>query len=143
MSRRETPDILGTLMVGTKKPESSKAIKQDSQERIKQENHKAIKLESKKTITQTYFEGTAPPVQPLLPVLKEKATFNLSKAVLEDLEDCWMEIRKLRGDKKISKTDIVELALENAIKEFKLKKQLSQFYSKLKSNKAIKRDNNK
>lgn len=71
-------------------------------------------------------------------ILKEKATFNLSKTVLSELEDCWIEIRKLRGDKKISKTDIVEQALEEAIKEFKLKKEMSKFYSKLDKNKAIK-----
>lgn len=35
-------------------------------------------------------------------ILKEKATFNLLKTVLSKLEDFWIEIRKMRGDKAIS-----------------------------------------
>ena len=42
-------------------------------------------------------------------------------------------IKKLRGYKKVSKTDIVEQAIENATKDFKLKIELG----KLDSNKAI------
>lgn len=69
---------------------------------------------------------------------KEKATFNLSKSVLGSIEDCWIEIRKMRGDKKISKTDIVEQAVADAIHHFVLEKQESQFYRNLVKNIEIK-----
>lgn len=128
MNRKTTPDILGALMGGKK---------EEIQVSIEQEKNKAI---NNQELKQVHFDGMEPEVvgeiQQL--ILKEKATFNLSKAVLSELEDCWIEIRKIRSDKKISRTDIVEQALEDAIKEFKLKKEGSKFYSKLDSNKAIK-----
>lgn len=116
MNRKATPDILDALMG---------RAKQESQASIEQEKNKAINKVRNNPLKQTHFDWMEPEVagevQEL--VLKEKATFNLSKAVLSDLEDCWIEIRKMRGDKKISKTDIVEQALEEAIKEFKLRKR--------------------
>ena len=54
--------------------------------------------------------------------LKEKATFNLSSSLLKDLEDMWLELRK-KEKSKISKTEIVEEAIRNAIKEFSLHKR--------------------
>jgi len=139
MNRKATPDILGALMGEAIKPESQIAVEQESTQAIKQSSNKGIKQSGNKAIKQAHFDGMEPPEGAgIVPVEKEKATFNLSKSVLGELEDCWIEIRKLRGDKKISKTDIVEQAIEEAIKDFKLKKELSRFYSKLESNKASK-----
>jgi hypothetical protein len=60
------------------------------------ENNKAIKQESN----------------------KEKTTFNLSVSTLDKLEDTWIKLRKQIKDKgRITKTLIVERALELAIKE--------------------------
>ena len=139
MNRKATPDILGALMGEIIKPASQVAVEQQSVQAIKPTYKKEIKQVSNKTIKQAHFDGMRPP-DGLGAVLveKEKATFNISKAVLGDLEDCWIEIRKLRGDKKISKTDIVEQAIEEAIKDFNIKKELSKFYSKLERNKASK-----
>jgi hypothetical protein len=61
-------------------------------EPIRQESNKAIKQASNKPI-------------------KEKATFNLSKSLLKDLESYWLRMRQTN---KITKTDIVE----EAIREF-------------------------
>jgi hypothetical protein len=69
--------------------------------------------------------------------LKEKATFNLPIKILEGLEDRWMKIRKIVGSKQISKTLIVEKALEIAFEEFDIQKQESKLYFKLASNKDI------
>ena len=139
MNRKATPDILGALMGETIKPENQVAVEQESAQAIKPPSKKEIKQVGNKAIKQAHFDGMEPPEgSGVVLVEKEKATFNLSKAVLGELEDCWIEIRKLRGDKKISKTDIVEQAVEEAIKDFKLKKELSKFYSKLESNKASK-----
>jgi hypothetical protein len=71
-------------------------------------------------------------------IKKEKATFYLSKKIGNELEKCWMKIRTMRGDKAISKTDIVEQALEEVIEEFNKTKTESQLYGKLLCKKAIK-----
>ena len=50
--------------------------------------------------------------------LKEKATFNLSQSTLTKLEDAWIQLkRQLKGEQRITKTAIVEMALEICIKE--------------------------
>lgn len=76
------------------------------------------------------LDGTHERVE-TLEELKEKATFNLSVKILRELEDSWMEIRRLSRNKQISKTLIVEKALEMALAEFGLKKQIGKFYGKL------------
>lgn len=130
--RKVTPDVMGTLMSGL-------AIKEESNKPLKQESNKAIKKESHKaTIKQMVIEGTEEAEPVVEEELKEKATFNLPVNLLEELEERWVEIRKMCGSKQISKTLIVEEALRMAFAEFDLKKQLSKFYSKLASNKAVK-----
>jgi len=64
---------------------------------------------------------------------KEKATFNLSIALLTELEDICHEIRKLYGSKRISKTLLVEEALKTAFSNFKEKKEKSSFFKSLES----------
>ena len=90
-----------------------------------------VKTASNKTVLQqTPLDGTNESIDsPEEP--KEKATFNLSVKILRELEDSWMEIRRLSRNKQISKTLIVEKALEMALAEFGLKKQIGKFYSKL------------
>lgn len=70
--------------------------------------------------------------------VKEKATFNLPVKLLEELEDKWVEIRKLSGSKQVSKTLIVEEALRMAFAEFDLQKHIGKFYGRVTGNKAIK-----
>lgn len=52
-------------------------------------------------------------------ITKEKVTFNISRNVLEELDDCWIKIRKMRKDRKVSKSEIVESAILDAIEGFK------------------------
>jgi hypothetical protein len=130
--RQTTPDVLGSLMSGTAiKEESNKPLKQESNKTIKKKSHKA-------KVKQLLIEGTEEPEPVFEEELKEKATFNLPVKLLEELEEKWVEIRKMCGSKQISKTLIVEEALRMAFAEFELKKHLSKFYSMLASNKAIK-----
>lgn len=68
-----------------------------------------------------------------------KAFFNLPIKLLHELEDKWMEMRRLSGSKQASKTFIVEEALKMAFAEFDLKKETGKFYSKLLSNKDLKK----
>ena len=63
--------------------------------------------------------------------LKEKATFNLPIKLLHELEDKWVSLRKKSRNKQISKTLIVEKALELAFSEFDLKDESSKLYSKI------------
>ncbi len=107
MNRKATPDILSSLMGGAVKKEVNKPSEQENNKAIKQVNPKG----------------------------KEKATFNLHKHTLNVLEEAWIEIRKLRGDKRVSRSDIVDQAIEEALSGFNLKKHLSRFYGKLGSNK--------
>lgn len=130
--RLATPDIMSDLMSGSREQESNKKIKQENTP-----SKKAIKPSRNKTVLrQMLLDGTAETfIAPDEP--KEKATFNLSIKILRELEDSWMEIRRLSGNKQISKTLIVEKALEMALAEFGLKKQIGKFYDKLVSNKRI------
>ena len=79
-----------------------------------------------------------PPPKELLQELKEKATFNLPVKLLSELEDKYYEIRKLCKSKQISKTLIVEEALNLAFAEFEKQRQESKLFVKLSSNKAVK-----
>ena len=130
--RKETPDIMSALMGGAIKPESNKESLPASNKAIMDVINKGEHPD------QTHFEGMAPPKEADQSVQKEKATFNLARHTLQQLEDAWIEIRKMRRDKKISKTDIVEQAIEDAVRDLSLKGAFSKFYSKLDTNKAIK-----
>lgn len=128
--RLETPDIMSSLMSEPGKQESKKARKQENTVRSK-----AIKPSNNKNVLkQMLLDGTEEET-PVVDKSKEKATFNLSVKTLRDLEDKWIEIRRLSGSKQISKTLIVEKAIEMALAEFDLKKQIGRFYCKLVSNK--------
>lgn len=96
MARKETPDVLSTLMGGSKT--------------IEPQNNKAIKQENN----------------------KEKTTFNLSVSTLEKLEDTWIKLRKQIKDKtRITKTLIVERAIELAIKELEENGESSALFEDL------------
>ncbi|HEV3269386.1 MAG TPA: hypothetical protein VGZ69_01915 [Candidatus Rhabdochlamydia sp.] len=116
----------------------SEPSKQENNKKIKPERilgKKAIKPSSNKAVLkQMLLDGTDEETT-VLEEPKEKATFNLPVKTLRDLEDKWIEIRRLSGSKQISKTLIVEKAIEMALAEFDLKKQIGKFYCKLVSNK--------
>lgn len=63
---------------------------------------------------------------------KEKTTFNLSVSTLEKLEDTWIKLRKKIKDKsRITKTLIVERAIELAIKELEEHGESSSLFEDL------------
>lgn len=60
---------------------------------------------------------------------KEKATFNLSLSTLEDLEDAWFNLKKqFKGEQRITKTLIVEAAIEICISELNDKDKKSALF---------------
>jgi hypothetical protein len=138
MSRQATPDIMGSLMGNTatidREQENHKAIKQEenressskkegslkeeleSNKTIKVEENKAISQDSNKTVKQE---------------MKEKATFNLTASALESLENAWMRLRRsFKGEQRITKTAIVEMALEICIADLEEKQMNSALYKK-------------
>ena len=64
--------------------------------------------------------------------MKEKSTLNLSLCNLESLEDAWIKLkRQFKGDQPITKTAIVEMALDICVGKFKEKNDESLLYGKL------------
>ncbi len=61
------------------------------------------------------------------PDRKEKSTFNLTLDTLNNLEDAWVLLRrKLKGTQRITKTLIVEKAIEIALDDLESKSELSE-----------------
>lgn len=140
MSRKPTPDIMGNLMSGSAVIEaeqvSNKAINTEiNNARImesvspeeKPESNKAIILPKNKEIWQDSNKE-------IVEEMKEKATFNLSKSTLEALEDSWVKLRRqLKGGQRITKTLIVERAIEMALDELTTRGEESELMRRLKS----------
>ena len=106
--RKKTPDILGSLLGDTSKPEYHNTGIPEYHNDSKPELQPTSKPVSQKK------------AEPQEPAEKVKATYYLDAEVVEALEEGWMELRKL-ADKKdrgqISKSLIVELALKLALEE--------------------------
>lgn len=83
-----------------------------------EENGEPRKPESKKTIKPEGRKTSEPAYQPLdlSTTDKEKATYNLPSSVVAALDEVWMEARRATG-KKVSKSDIVALALDGVIRD--------------------------
>lgn len=93
MNRKQTPDIMDTLL-GDNKQKTKTAPKPREQKKAKSE---------------------APPPKPAKPVGKTKATFYISTELLTALENLWLDLR--RDQLKYSKGEIVEAGLELAIQD--------------------------
>ena len=118
--RKKTPDILGSLLGDTSKPEyhnagipvhhnDSKPVLQPTSKTVSQSTSKPAR--QKKAQAQAQAPDTAP-------AEKVKATFYLDAKTVEALEDGWIQLRKLADNRgRISKSLIVELALDMALEE--------------------------
>jgi len=93
MNRKQTPDIMGSLL--TDKPKKKLASKPKEQ-------------------TKTNREEARAQTPPKLDKTKGKATFYISNHLLTNLENLWLDLR--RENLKYSKGDIVEVGLEIALK---------------------------
>jgi hypothetical protein len=125
-SREPTPDIFSTSepgimedLMGGKK-ESNKTIKQDENKTFSQSSIKEVKQETSKKEDEKPIES------------KEKSTFNLSVSTLEKLEDTWISLRRKLKDKgRITKTLIVERAIELAIRDLEKNGESSSLFQNL------------
>ena len=125
MSRKKTPDILGNLLGDTSKPEYHNAGIPEYHN-----DSKPVLQSTSKPAGQKKAKAPAPaPSQ----TEKVKATFYLDAKTVEALEDGWIELRRL-ADKKnrgqISKSLIVELALDMALEELKKKGSESSLFKR-------------
>lgn len=128
MARQNTPDIMADLMLSTK-PSSNKTIEQYNEglasdlkgsREQKPENKQTIELSNNKAIKQEINAEVG---------LKEKVTFNLSQSTILKLEDVWIQLkRQLKGSQRVTKTAIVEMALEICIEELAKKETESAMY---------------
>ena len=126
--RKKTPDILGSLLGDTIKPEyhntgipeyhkDSKPELQPTSKPVRKSTGKTVSKPTSKPVSQKKAE-------PQEPAEKIKATYYLDAEVVEALEEGWMELRRLADKKdrgRISKSLIVELSLQLALDELKTK----------------------
>ena len=126
-NRKGTPDIMDELMITgtatvTQEQESNKAMKQENQSSNtanSSANNNASFNASNKTIINAG---------------KEKVTFNLSADAIEILEEAWIKLRrKFKGEQRITKTLIVEKAIEIALEDLETKSELSDLFMRLKN----------
>lgn len=119
---QRTTDIMSNLM------QENRTINKDNNITIehvsnnmpsKQENNKEINSVINKKINDS----------------REKTTFNLRMPILSQLDETWITLRrkKFKQNHKVTKTQLVELALEMAFEDLKENGELSKFYRKLNS----------
>jgi hypothetical protein len=138
-SRKETPDVLGSLLGAT----SEDTAKEEKQNTSKTEYHntgipesqntiKTVKQQTRKPARQK--ASTPPERKEEAPGQKVKATYYISEEAVEKLEDGWIQLRKLLPKEKrtsVSKSSIVEIALEMALADLEKKKKSSLLAKKL------------
>jgi uncharacterized tellurite resistance protein B-like protein len=114
--------------------ESNKTIKQysNNNSEYETENLHSEKPESNKTIELPKNKAIMQDGNKEIIEMKEKATFNLSLSTLETLEDAWIKLkRQFKGEQRITKTAIVEMALEICIEDLEKRKSESSLYKRL------------
>ena len=128
--RKKTPDILGSLLGDTSKTEYHNTgipeYHNDSKPEL-QPTSKPVRKRTSKPVSQKKALAEEP-------AEKVKATFYLDSKAVESLEDGWMELRKLadkKGRGRISKSLIVELALQMALEDLRKKGSDSLLAKKL------------
>ena len=124
--RKKTPDILGSLLGDTSKPE----YHNDSMPEL-QPTSKTVRKSTGKPVSKPAGQKKAEAEEP---AEKVKATFYLDSKAVEALEDGWMELRKMADKKnrsRISKSLMIELALQMALEDLQKKGSDSLLAKKL------------
>jgi len=65
------------------------------------------------------------------PVNTSKATFYLPLDLIDNLEDTWLSLRRKYKDKKVAKSEIAQIALQEIIKEWEEKQDNSTLVKRL------------
>ncbi len=124
--RRETPDILGAVLGGDAPKDAGTPVHQHDSKPARRQTSTPAKPKASKPARQkaTTPEPEAKPT---------KATFYLSGKTLEAMEDALYQLRKLAGQdrSRVTKSALVEAALEAALSDLERKGATSQLASKL------------
>ena len=113
--RKTTPNIMGVLL-GEKPEPATKQVKLPKQQA---------------SISAKQYTGT-PVIQPTGNLKPIKATYYLSPGTIEAIDEAWMKLRRLSGTagrSSVSKSLIVEKAIQMALKELERKGDKSQIAS--------------
>ena len=113
--RKTTPNIMGALLGGKPEPAAKKAQPPKQQARISVKQH----------------TGT-PAIQSTGNLKPIKATYYLSPGTIEAIDEAWMKLRRLSGTagrSSVSKSLIVEKAIQMALKELERKGDKSRIAS--------------
>lgn len=62
-----------------------------------------------------------------------KATFYLPEDLIDNLDDLWLTLRKKYKDKKVTKSEITQIALEEMLKDWETKEDNSKLVNRLTS----------
>lgn len=140
--RRTTPDVLSDVLgdmpatpAQEKKPQAPPGMEPtepaDESKAEEQQGRGEAPAKPKKAPA----KATKPtPEKPAEPVEKHAATFYLTPDSIDALEETWIKLRRLKkkGSKKdVSKSKIVELALQAALEEFEEKGKQSNVAKQL------------
>jgi cell division septation protein DedD len=141
--RKQTPDILGSLL-GDKKPEdTSKPEYHKDSKPVRQQARKPVERPTSKTASQktqqsdkAVREAPEPVREPSTEASGEKikATYYLAIEAVERLEDAWAQLRRMSSTdtrSSISKSLIVEEALQIVLEELEKTGQKSKLAKKL------------
>jgi hypothetical protein len=141
--RKQTPDILGSLLGDKKaedtiKPEYHKDSKPVKQPTSKPVSHKNSKTEVKSTSKpdKATVEAPGKPEESVEEASEQKlkATYYLAVEAVDALEEGWYQLRKMASTDNrtsISKSLIVETALQIALEELEKSGQKSSLAKKL------------
>lgn len=120
--REQLPDIMSGLLGG-------KAKQAEAPEPAAQPASKPAKQPASRTVRQKASKAPPPPPDS---EEKSKATFYLSQETVDLLEDGWLRLRRLATDRaSVSKSAIVEAALEIALEDLAKYGEQSKLASKL------------
>ena len=132
--RKQTPDILGSLL-GDKKPEdTSKPEYHKDSKPVRQQARKPVEKPISKTASQKTQQPDKAVREALEPARepsteKIKATYYLAIEAVEALEDAWAQLRKMSSTdtrSSISKSLIVEESLKIVLEELEKTGQKSR-----------------
>lgn len=119
--RQATPNILGDVL-GTAQPAPSQ--KEPEKEPVAQDKPKSSRPKKVAKKEASAPKKTRKPTGRVEAggeeVEKQKATFYVAQSALDELEDVWIKLRRMtKGSKgSVSKSGIVEVALQTAIADF-------------------------
>lgn len=131
--RKDLPDIMGGLLNGSASKKAQQPAEQPASLPVGQAAAQPAEQPTRKPARQPRGKPAKQQL-PASPDSEEKAkcTFYLSQETVDALEDGWLQLRRLARDRaSVSKSGIVEAALQIALEELAKKGELSELAGRL------------